>query len=81
MSDKCIVANTISLIRCTETIGARYSAGVACLLGCAFNNCTGGEKKYNIDLCERECNNRFMSLRPIDQKWIELDSAIQACPT
>mmetsp|Transcript_13328 Transcript_13328/g.28923 ORF Transcript_13328/g.28923 Transcript_13328/m.28923 type:complete len:177 (-) Transcript_13328:1038-1568(-) len=72
---------------CTETIGARFTAGLACLLGCALNNCASGDREANvgksmpsIDLCEKECNNRFMLLSPIDDKWIEANSSIRACP-
>ena len=44
-----------------ETVGARYTAGVACLLGCIYN----GDKRPSPDEakdCERKCNEQFMSL-------------------
>ena len=52
---------------CTETIGARFSAGVACLLACAFESC-GGEGSKSVEsmsACETKCNNQFMALNPI----------------
>lgn len=72
---------------CTETVGASFTAGLACLLGCAFNNCAADDREVNaggrsvspIDLCEEECNNRFMALSPVDQKWIDANLSIRAC--
>ena len=46
---------------CMETVGARYTASVACLLGCVYN----GDTRPNHDEakeCERRCNEQFMSL-------------------
>ena len=67
---------------CTDTIGPRYSASNACLLGCVYN----GKYSYLVEIeavlrgasvraCEEECNRRFMSLVPVDEKWIS-DGAI-----
>ena len=65
---------------CTPTLGPRYSASIACLLGCVYN----GESGYllgvvdtfkivnkSVRVCEDECNQRFMSLVPVDDEWID----------
>lgn len=59
---------------CVETIGSRYSASIACLLGCVYN---GREpsigRKEDIEMmrqCERLCNNQFQSIDPVDMGWI-----------
>ncbi|KAL7549848.1 hypothetical protein ACHAWF_013107 [Thalassiosira exigua] len=54
---------------CVETLGPRYAASVACLLGCVYNGRTPGEKE-DVRECERECNERFMSIDPVDETWI-----------
>eukprot|EP00956_Cyclotella_meneghiniana_P029627 scaffold72399_cov49-Cyclotella_meneghiniana.AAC.8 len=67
---------------CVETIGPRYSASIACLLGCIYNG--DMDKKYekatndkkdnimsSIRYCENECNQRFMSLLPVEQYWLD----------
>jgi len=60
---------------CIETLGTRYSASIACLLGCVYN----GDMKGNLEMknddtdlrqCERECNEQFMSIKPVDGSWI-----------
>lgn len=46
---------------CMETLGGRITAGIACLLGCFFNN---EEEDVGVDYlvrCERECNARYMN--------------------
>lgn len=63
---------------CTETIGARFSAGVACLLGCAFNKCNGDNTTKRILSCERTCNELFMSLQPVHLHLMN-GSWISAC--
>ena len=65
---------------CTPTLGPRYSASIACLLGCVYN----GEYGYllgvvdtfnivnkSVRVCEDECNQRFLSLVPVDDEWID----------
>ena len=67
---------------CVETIGPRYSASIACLLGCVYNDDmdkeyeTGpNDKKDNIissiRQCETECNQKFMSLLPVKEDWLD----------
>jgi hypothetical protein len=41
---------------CMETLGGRINAGIACLLGCFFN-----EGVVDMLACERECNARYMN--------------------
>ena len=76
---------------CMETIGARLTAGLSCLLGCALNNCTSatadisttngksndGDRQSYLGLCEAECNDRFMTVKPIDTRW--MNTSIRAC--
>ena len=65
---------------CMETIGPRFSASVACLLGCAYNGDTNdkfdkasddrkGSIMSSVQRCEMECNRRYMSLMPVEEKF------------
>ena len=67
---------------CTETIGARFSAGIACLLGCAFNKCstTGAVNKSaeSLALCEKRCNDQFMALSPVSPEMLS-NTFFSAC--
>jgi hypothetical protein len=60
---------------CIETLGTRYSASIACLLGCVYN----GDEKEKMEMknddtglrqCERGCNEQFMSIKPVEESWI-----------
>mmetsp|Transcript_11798 Transcript_11798/g.19494 ORF Transcript_11798/g.19494 Transcript_11798/m.19494 type:complete len:491 (-) Transcript_11798:92-1564(-) len=74
---------------CSPTLGPRYSASVACLLGCVYN----GELGYLVEretsnitnksvrVCEDECNQRFMSLVPVDNEWIDGGVTLYSRPT
>ena len=74
---------------CIETLGPRYSASIACLLGCVYNS-NGGEKEEDntkqkedhtanvLRQCERECNDQFMSINPIDEQWLDSDTTLFA---
>ena len=65
---------------CTETIGARWSAGIACLLGCALNKCEGQVKtEASRSLCQNRCNEQFMSLNRIKQEWADDASWFSSC--
>lgn len=58
---------------CVETIGPRFTASIACLLGCVYNERppdTSAKGIESLRECERECNNKFMSLTPVDESWI-----------
>jgi hypothetical protein len=43
---------------CSETMNGRFNAGLSCLLQCPFED-------GSIVDCEADCNDRFMSLRPV----------------
>ena len=54
---------------CVNSLGARHSASIACLLGCAYN----GESDKGIDdirKCEQACNDQFMTINPVKEEWI-----------
>lgn len=66
---------------CMETVGPRFSASVACLLGCIYNE--DKDMKFNDTLpmsekrgCEMECNRRYMSLMPIEESWLDHETAV-----
>ncbi|KAL7476943.1 hypothetical protein ACHAW6_002769 [Cyclotella cf. meneghiniana] len=65
---------------CIATLGPRYSASIACLLGCVYNGnwidfsvdmMAPRSMNKNVRLCEQECNDQFMSLVPVHEKWIK----------
>jgi len=80
-SENCIL-NKISpdgMHWCMEHLGPRISASVACLLGCVYNgeglellnsNTTHSHASLNIRQCEQQCNDRFMSLVPVHERWL-----------
>jgi hypothetical protein len=71
---------------CMETIGPRYSASVACLLGCVYNG--NADKEFetstesqqqmmdSIRQCEMECNGQYMSLAPVDERWLDNETTL-----
>ena len=79
---------------CPETLASRYAAGVACLLGCVYNGRTIGEEHNDdgtnrgyyreraidrkIRACERECNDQFLSVVPIDESWIDTNTTLSS---
>ena len=61
---------------CPENLATRYGVSVACLLGCVYNRKFGVDdiKQHNessLRACERECNEQFMSVQPVDESWID----------
>ena len=60
---------------CVETLGPYYSANIACLLGCVYNE-KGPQNSEEIRYCEQECNDHFMTLVPIDESWIGSNTTI-----
>ena len=64
---------------CVETIGARWSAGLACLLGCALNECNDSKSSESISICEKECNEQFMALTPLHRQSINDDLWSSSC--
>jgi hypothetical protein len=70
---------------CPETLASRFAAGVACILGCVYNRRQSGanENDYSstsmferISICERECNEQFLSVMPVDDSWIDTNTTI-----
>ncbi|KAL9182202.1 hypothetical protein ACHAXT_012854 [Thalassiosira profunda] len=62
---------------CVETFGPRYAVSVACLLGCVYNG--GGPDvagDAGVRRCEHECNDRFMSLTPVEESWIGTNATL-----
>mmetsp|Transcript_28000 Transcript_28000/g.51645 ORF Transcript_28000/g.51645 Transcript_28000/m.51645 type:complete len:486 (-) Transcript_28000:66-1523(-) len=61
---------------CMNTVGPRYVASIACLLGCIYNGKEQYYALYNDTLrsslrsCEQECNDQFMSIVPVDEGWV-----------
>ena len=83
MVDKNCIRNKIStdgIHWCIETLGPRYAASIACLLGCVYNGkeetTTVSKNSEDVRTCERECNDQFMSLTPVDAGWIGSDTTI-----
>jgi hypothetical protein len=72
---------------CPETLASRFAAGVACILGCVYNrrwsraNENDHSSNYmfeRIRICERECNEQFLSVMPVDDSWIDTNTTIAA---
>ena len=58
---------------CVETIGPRFTASIACLLGCVFNERppdTSPEGRESMKTCEQRCNEQFMTLKRVDESLI-----------
>lgn len=51
---------------CVETFGARFTASIACLLGCVYN--VARPTHEGVKMCEQRCNDQFMSLTMVDVK-------------
>jgi len=63
---------------CPESLASRYSVGLACLLGCVYNERDGDDttaenKEDSIRECERECNKQFLSVMPVEESWVDTD--------
>ena len=57
---------------CMNTIGSRFSAAVACLLGCSYNgnlitNVEMNTTNIGLNHCSFACNQQYMSLYPITE--------------
>ena len=66
---------------CPETLATRYGVAVACLLGCVYNRKSGVDNQQQHDdiklrACERECNEQFMSVMPVDESWIDSNTEL-----
>ena len=60
---------------CVEALGPRYSASIACLLGCVYNG-KGPSNSGDLRKCEQECNHQFMSIVPVHESWIGTNTTI-----
>lgn len=60
---------------CIESLGSRYSANIACLLGCVYNG-EGPQNGQDLRQCEQECNEQFMSLVPVDESWLSTNATM-----
>lgn len=70
---------------CMSSVGPRYHAGLSCLLGCVYNvkgtEYEGGNgTSIEMEPCERACNAQFMSLRPIEESWMEHGNTLYSVP-
>ncbi|KAL9191338.1 hypothetical protein ACHAXT_001044 [Thalassiosira profunda] len=66
---------------CIETLGARFTASIACLLGCVYNlnpPDTSPEGTTQLRKCEKDCNEQFMSLKRVDESLIQQGSTLYA---
>ena len=73
---------------CMSSVGPRYHAGLSCLLGCVYNRRRKKDNMANntvisvadgqagLEQCERNCNEQFMSLLPIDETWLGVNTTI-----
>jgi hypothetical protein len=70
---------------CPETLASRFAAGVACILGCVYNRrqSQANENDHSstymferIRICEREYNEQFLSVMPVDDSWIDTNTTI-----
>ena len=75
---------------CPESLASRYSAGLACLIGCVYNSRDGRnaaildkENGYVDDIrsCEAECNRQFFSVMPIEESWVDSGITLASFPT
>ena len=56
---------------CVESLGPRYSASIACLLGCVHNgDAPTSQDNSMVRQCEQKCNDQFMSIVPVAKEWI-----------
>ncbi|KAL7544232.1 hypothetical protein ACHAWF_010052 [Thalassiosira exigua] len=58
---------------CVETLGPRFTASLACLLGCVYNERPPARSPRGMATllrCEQDCNEQFMSLKRVDERLI-----------
>merc|ERR1711862_627406 len=69
---------------CPETLASRYGAGIACLLGCVYNGNDEDNARRSREVnftehqraCERDCNDQFNSVVPVDEALINTDTSL-----
>ena len=54
---------------CIETFGARFTASIACLLGCVYN--VGRPTHEGVKTCAQRCNDKFMSLTMVADEMLD----------
>jgi hypothetical protein len=70
---KCL---SLSMHVCPESLSFRYAAGLACLMGCVYNQ--NDRSARDLSGCEKECNDLFMTVVPIDVEWVNADITLAA---
>jgi hypothetical protein len=55
---------------CIETFGARFTASIACLLGCVYN-VEKPPTHEGLRNCEQRCNDQFMSLTVVSDEMFQ----------
>lgn len=69
---------------CPEKLAGRYAAGLACLIGCAHNGAVGDTNsttpESEVRTCEKECNEQFMSVLPVEESWIDSNTILASFP-
>ena len=66
---------------CVETLGPRFTASIACLLGCVYNKKppeSSPEGLASVRKCEKDCNDQFMSLKRVADNWIGNEKTLYA---
>ena len=66
---------------CVETLGPRFTASIACLLGCVYNERppdSTPEGLASVRKCEKDCNDQFMSLKRVPDNWIGNEKTLYA---
>ncbi len=63
---------------CPETLASRFADGVSCVLGCVYNtHGTNSAKLFGrIRICERKCNEQFLSVMPVEESWIDTNTIL-----
>ncbi len=65
---------------CPETLASRFAAGVACLVGCVHNGQQSSKHIFpaeeNVRQCERECNEQFLSVMPVEESLINTGTTL-----
>ena len=57
---------------CVETFGVRFTASIACLLGCVYNVARPPTNE-RVRKCEQRCNDQFMSLAVLGDNMFQND--------
>ena len=69
---------------CVETLGPRFTASIACLLGCVYNGRppeSSPDGLASVRQCEKDCNDQFMSLKRVGDHMIGNERTLYASST